>query len=289
MERMFRINNRLGPMFIIRLMAAGLGMFMLPANGQTAGGPVPATPASAYQGDMVVGRVLPQASVFVGERQAPVSRDGYFAIGIERTQPTDVTVSARRGDEDVRHTIKILARDWDIQRIDGLARSYVHPDPEQARRIEADNRLIAGVREGPPSMEPWFLERGFIQPVNGRVSSVYGSQRILNGEPRSPHRGIDIAAPLGTPVVSPAEGVVRLVAPDLFLMGNVLIIDHGLGVQSTFIHLDRILVRKGARVKQGQAVARVGRTGRATGPHLHWGVSVETLLVDPERLVGRRF
>ena len=121
------------------------------------------------------------------------------------------------------------------------------------------------------------------------MSSVYGSQRILNGEPRSPHRGIDIAAPLGTPVVSPADGVVRLVAPNLFLMGNALIIDHGLGIQSTFIHLDRILVRKGARVTQGQTVARVGQTGRATGPHLHWGVSVETLLVDPERLVGRRF
>ena len=159
MERMFRITNRLGPMYIIRLMAAGLGMFMLPANGQTAGTLSLQLPASAYQGDMVVGTVLPQAAVFVGERQAPVSRDGYFVIGIERTQPTDVTVSARRGDEDVRHTIRILARDWDIQRIDGLARSYVHPDPEQARRIEADNRLIAGVREGPLSMEPWFLER----------------------------------------------------------------------------------------------------------------------------------
>jgi len=174
-------------------------------------------------------------------------------------------------------------------RRDGLARRYVHPDPEETRRIKADNRMIAAVREGQPSADPWFLERGFIMPVKGRVSSIYGSQRILNGEPKTPHRGIDIAAPKGAAVASPADGIVRLVAPDMFLMGNAMIIDHGLGVQSVFIHLDQILVQEGAQVKQGETVARVGQTGRATGPHLHWGVSVGKILVDPARLVGRRF
>ena len=290
--RRFRISQITDSRWQSILMGCLAGAWVMSAvlvAGQTAWALSLDLPESAYQGDVVVGRVFPQASVFVGERQVAVGRDGYFVIGIERMQPTDVTVSARDGKTETRKVVRIMARQWDIQRIDGLARRYVQPDPGQIRRIEADNRLIADVREGPLSMEPWFMARGFIQPVKGRVSSVYGSQRILNGEPRSPHRGIDIAAPLGTPVASPADGVVRLVALDLFLMGNALIIDHGMGVQSTFIHLDRILVQEGARVKQGQAVARVGQTGRATGPHLHWGVSVETLLVDPERLVGRRF
>ncbi|WP_373500951.1 M23 family metallopeptidase [Desulfococcus sp.] len=246
-------------------------------------------PAAAYQGDMIVGRVRPEAPVFVGEQRQAVGRDGVFVIGIERMQPADITVSARDGKTESRKIVRILARQWDIQRIDGLARRYVHPDPEQVKRIEADNRRIEAVRTKPPSPDPWFLDRGFILPVRGRVSSVYGSQRILNGEPKSPHRGIDIAAPEGTPVKSPAAGVARLVAPGLFLMGNALIIDHGLGVQSTFIHLQRILVKEGDRVVQGQTVARVGKTGRASGPHLHWGVSAGTVLVDPQRVVGRRF
>jgi murein DD-endopeptidase MepM/ murein hydrolase activator NlpD len=289
MARMFHRNNRLGRRIIMQLTVAAGVLSAVLITGRTAWPLSLHLPETAYQGDIVVGRVSPPAAVFVGERQAAVGRNGYFAIGVERMQPTDVTVSARDGKTEARHTISILARQWDIQRVDGLARQYVHPDPEQARRIKADNRLIAGVRKRLPSADPWFLKRGFILPVKGRVSSVYGSQRILNGEPKSPHRGIDIAAPKGTPVVSPADGVVRLVALDMFLMGNALIIDHGLGVQSAFIHLDRILVREGARVVQGQTVARVGQTGRATGPHLHWGVSVETTLVDPERLVGRRF
>jgi len=245
-------------------------------------------PESAYQGDMVVGRVYPPAAVFVGEHPAALGWDGYFAVGIERMQPTDVIVSARKGGNEIRRTLRILAFKWDIQRIDGLARHYVHPDPEDIRRIEADNRLIRSVRGRSPSSEPWFLERGFILPVKGRVSGVFGSQRILNGEPRSPHQGMDIAAPKGTPVISPADGVVRLDAADLFLMGNTLIIDHGLGIQSIFIHLDQILVKEGTKVFQGQIVARVGKTGRATGPHLHWGVSVGTVMVDPARVVKQR-
>lgn len=246
-------------------------------------------PEEAFQGDLVVGRVRPEAAVFMGDQRLPVGRDGLFVIGVERMHPADITVSARIGKVESRKTVRILARKWDIQRIDGLPRRYVHPDPAQAKRIEADNRRIEAVRTRPPSPEPWFMERGFIMPVRGRVSSIYGSQRILNGEPKSPHRGIDIAAPEGAPAKSPADGIVRLVAPGMFLMGNALIIDHGLGVQSTFIHLQRILVKEGDRVVQGQTVARVGKTGRASGPHLHWGLSAGTILVDPQRVVGRSF
>jgi murein DD-endopeptidase MepM/ murein hydrolase activator NlpD len=246
-------------------------------------------PNTAYQGDMIIGRSSPAAEVVVDGMPAAVGRDGYFAVGIDRLRPSDLLVSARDGQTEVRRMIRILARKWDIQHVDGLARQYVHPDPEQVRRIAADNRLITDVRKSPPSSDAWFLSDGFIMPVHGRVSSVFGSQRILNGEPRSPHRGIDIAANRGTPVKSPADGIVRLAAPDLFLMGNTLMVDHGLGVRSTFIHLDRILVQAGERVSQGQAIATVGSTGRATGPHLHWSVSIGTILVDPGRLPHRRF
>jgi len=126
-------------------------------------------------------------------------------------------------------------------------------------------------------------------PVTGRISGIFGSQRVLNGEPRSPHAGVDIAAPLGTPARSPANGIIRLVVKDTFLMGNVLIIDHGLGVRSIFIHLDSIAVAEGDLVRQGEVVARVGQSGRATGPHLHWGVSVGSTPVDPMRLINKKF
>ena len=134
---------------------------------------------------------------------------------------------------------------------------------------------------------PLFLNTGFIAPVKGSITGVFGSQRILNGKPRSPHQGVDFSALLNTPVHCPADGIVRLAAPNMYLMGNTLVIDHGLGVQSIFMHLNRILVKEGDAVKQGAAIGRVGKSGRATGPHLHWGVSVGTIPVDPARLLDR--
>ena len=159
-------------------------------------------------------------------------------------------------------------------------------DPDLSR---IDAGKIRDVRRTPPYVIPLFQKRGFVIPVKGRISGVFGSQRILNGEPRNPHSGVDIAAPIGTAVHNPADGIARLVVKDTFLMGNVLMIDHGLGVSSIFIHLDSVAVAEGDLVPQGEIVARVGQTGRATGPHLHWGVSVGGTPVDPLRLIGHKF
>jgi murein DD-endopeptidase MepM/ murein hydrolase activator NlpD len=242
-------------------------------------------PDTAYQGDMIVGRVVPSADVWTGGKALTVSTAGYFVIGLPRDQENDAVVLARQGDSQKKRTIRILARKWRIERINGLPKKKVSLDQAALRRIKADAQRVNAVRASPPDPVGMFLEKGFTLPVEGRVSGVFGSQRILNDKPRSPHRGLDIAAPTGTPVLSPADGIVRLVADDMYLMGNTMMVDHGLGVRSIFIHLDRILAKKGDRVTQGDLIARVGQSGRATGPHLHWGVFVGTVAVDPEKVV----
>ena len=132
---------------------------------------------------------------------------------------------------------------------------------------------------------PTIFLAGFIWPLQGPITGVYGSQRILNGEPRRPHFGVDVAAPTGTPVVAPADAIVTLVHPDMYFSGGTLIMDHGHGLSSTFIHLHKVLVEEGQVVKQGDVVAEVGATGRVTGPHLDWRMNLFTVRIDPELLV----
>ena len=242
-------------------------------------------PESAYQGDMIVGRVVPPADVWTGEKALTVSEEGYFVIGVPRDRKSDTVVLTKNNNDRIKRTIRILASKWRIERISGLPKKKVSPDPAALRRIKADAQKVNAIRSSPPFPVGLFLEKGFVLPAKGRVSGVFGSQRILNDKPRSPHRGLDIAAPTGTSVLCPADGIVRLVAEDMYLMGNTMIVDHGLGVRSIFIHLNRILARESDRVTQGDLIARVGQSGRATGPHLHWGMFVGTIAVDPQRVV----
>jgi len=244
-------------------------------------------PERAFQGDLVVGQVEPMAAVFLKGKRQPVSDEGYFVIGVPRLQKTDLLITAANGQRKVSATVRVLAYQWKIQRIDGLPQRHVNPPPEAVIRIKQDNQQVRQIRQAAVHPVPLFLRGGFIAPVEGAVTGVYGSQRILNGQPRSPHSGVDFAAARGTPVVSPATGIVRLAAKEMYLMGNTLMIDHGLGLVSIFIHLDSISARPGARVEQGQIVARVGQTGRATGPHLHWGISAGTVSIDPARLLKK--
>ncbi|MBW1818000.1 MAG: M23 family metallopeptidase [Deltaproteobacteria bacterium] len=245
-------------------------------------------PERAYQGDVIVGRVKPTARVFVKNKEVPVSALGYFAVGVPRDQKTDFAFKAAVGKKETAKNILVMAFPWKVQRIEGLQKRYVSPPPEAVKRIKRDNQTILAIRRSKGLATPLFVDDGFISPVKGPITGPFGSRRILNGRPRSPHGGVDFAAPKGAPVHSPAPGIVRLAATGMYLMGNVLMIDHGLGVRSIFIHLDRILVREGDRIEQGQRIALVGKTGRATGPHLHWGVSVGVTTVDPVRL-GRSF
>ena len=244
-------------------------------------------PARAYQGDIIVGRSKPPASVFVDGKTVPVSSKGYFTVGVSRDRKKDLIVLARDGKKRVSENILIMAYPWSVQRIDGLPDRHVDPPLEARKKISRDNQRVFDRRTGTSYPEPLFLKDGFSTPIDGPITSIFGSQRILNGHFRSPHRGVDFAAAEGDSVFSPADGIVSLTATGMVLMGNVLMIDHGLGVQSIFIHLDRILVREGDRVQKGKPVAWVGKTGRATGPHLHWGVSAGATVVDPARLLDR--
>jgi hypothetical protein len=246
-------------------------------------------PETAYQGDMVIGRSEPRAEIQVDGNRQLVGPQGYFILPVSRDRKTDLRVTARSGSETLSRIIRIWAYPWCTQNINGLPREYVTPSPEIQKRILSDNRKVQNVRNDHPCPVAFFIKKGFISPVKGTVTSPFGLNRVLNGKPKSFHSGVDIAAPLGHPVHCPADGIVRLVDLDMYLMGKTLMIDHGLGVTSIYIHLDSITVDPGDLVRQGDLIAHVGKTGRVTGPHLHWGISVGPTALDPLRLVDRQF
>ena len=238
------------------------------------------------QGGLLRGRVAPGSVVEFEGGPVRVSEDGRFLVGFGRDAAPESELSAELPDGRFRTLVlEVWAREYRVERIDGLPPEKVAPDREDSlARIRAE---AAMVREARTIDDPRTdFASGFRWPVRGRVSGVYGSQRILNGEPREPHYGIDIAAPTGTPVHAPAGGVVTLAHPDMLLSGGTLILDHGHGLSSAFLHLARILVNRGDRVEQGETIAEVGATGRATGPHLDWRVNLFDRRLDPALLVG---
>ena len=238
------------------------------------------------QGGLLRGQVPPGSTVEYEGEAVRVSRDGWFLVGFGRDAPPDAELVVAFPDgRRRRQQLTVEPRDYDIQRIDGLPPRKVTPrSAEDLARIEADVRMVKQARAiDDPRTD--FLS-GFRWPATGRISGVYGSQRILNGEPRRPHFGIDIAAPTGTKVVAPADGVITLVHKDMFFSGGTMIVDHGHGLSSAFLHLSRILVERGERVVQGQAIAEVGSTGRSTGPHLDWRINLFGRRLDPALLVG---
>ncbi|MFY9943912.1 MAG: M23 family metallopeptidase [Desulfobacterales bacterium] len=236
------------------------------------------------QGGLLTGRVTPGTMVAFQDRPLRLSPDGLFVIGFDRDAPLESVLSLRAADgRETRHPVRIAARTYDIQRIDGLPQRKVTPPPEDLARIQREAALARTARQRDDPRTDFA--QAFIWPVHGRISGVYGSQRILNGAPRQPHYGVDIAAPAGTPVKAPADGVVSLVHPDMFFSGRTLILDHGHGVSSTFLHLSAILVREGQAVRQGEVIARVGASGRVTGAHLDWRMNWFGQRIDPTLLV----
>ena len=237
------------------------------------------------QGGLARGMAAPGATVTFEGRQVPVAPDGGFVIGFGRDSgpAARLVVTWPDGKEELRQ-LEIGGRAWKVQRIDGLPSRKVTPSPEDLQRIAAESELLQRARA---RATPRRYDAGtFLWPAAGRISGVYGSQRILNGEPRQPHLGVDIAAPAGTPVVAAAEGVVSLTHPDMFFTGKTVVIDHGLGLGSIYVHMSEILVKDGERVRRGQRIGRIGRSGRATGPHLHWGVHWFDVRLDPALLAG---
>ncbi len=237
------------------------------------------------QGGLVRGKTAPGAVVRVDGAPVRVSPDGLFLLGFGRdeTAPREIAVELPDGGRLAR-TLNPAPRSYDIQRIDGLPPQKVTPPTEALPRIRAEAALVRAARaQDDPRTD--FAD-GFAWPVTGRISGVYGSQRILNGEPRRPHFGIDIAAPAGTPVRAPAAGVVTLAHDDMYFSGGTLILDHGHGLSSSFLHLQDVLVRPGDRVARGQIIATVGATGRVTGAHLDWRINLFDRRLDPGLLVG---
>ncbi len=236
------------------------------------------------QGGLVRGTVPPGTTVQFEGRSVRVSSKGRFLIGFSRDAGPTARLTIRyRDGHSIERSLEIAKRQYKIQRIDGLPRKMVTPPPSVLARIRAENATIAEVRALDTPQD--FFESGWMWPAAGRISGVYGSQRILNGKPKQPHYGVDIAAPIGTPVVAPADGVVALAHPDLYYTGGTIILDHGHGLTSALLHLDSVEVAAGDRVRKGQRIATLGKSGRATGPHLDWRINLFNARLDPSFLV----
>ncbi len=238
------------------------------------------------QGGLLFARTTPGAVVHLDERPLKLDAEGRFVFGFGRDAATDSLLIIQHKDQQIDYPLSVRQRDYQVQRIDGLPSKMVSPDQKALERIRRENRQIAQVRAG--YTESDAFRAGFILPAEGPISGVYGSQRILNGEPRRPHFGLDIAAPTGTAVIAPAAGTVALAEPDLYFTGGTLMIDHGRGITSVFSHLSALTVSEGDFVAQGEKIGEIGATGRATGPHLDWRVNWFEVRLDPALLLNDR-
>lgn len=242
-------------------------------------------PSSVQQGALVIGKVPPGSSVTHDGRRLRVTGYGSVAFGVARDQEGPVQVSVTRPDGIADEiAIAVQPRDFPVERVNGVPGKTVKPPPAIAKRIAREQALVTAARER-DDPRTGFAER-FIWPVEGRISGRFGNQRIYNGTPGSAHSGMDIAAASGTPVKAPASGVVTF-AGDLYLTGGTILLDHGHGVSSNFLHLSRMDVQVGDEVRQGDVIGAVGATGRATGPHLHWGMNWLTVRIDPLLVLER--
>lgn len=241
---------------------------------------------SLSQGELVVLKNLPPKvkSVLMNEREYPVTEDGIAVAAFSRDEAAKADVYTTSGEEvSGRFVLDITPAKWNIQRINGVQQSKVTPDKSHDAEILREQK---DVRKSLAVMQPGdFWREGFIEPVKGRISGHFGNQRIFNGTPKSPHSGTDIAAPEGTPVKASGSGKVILSGKDYFYTGNMVIIDHGQGLQTIYAHLKEAKVKEGDMVKQGDIIGLVGKTGRATGPHLHWGASLNNVRFRPHSLL----
>jgi len=243
-------------------------------------------PASASQGAMVIGKVPAGSSVRYAGRELRVSGYGSVVFGIGRDEKGPLQVQVRRPDgSSETASITVTARDWPVERVNGVPPKTVNPPPAIAERIGREQAQVTESRKRDDARTDFT--QTFLWPVQGRISGRFGNARVYNGQPGSGHSGIDIAVPTGTPVKAPAAGIVTFANPDLYLTGGTLVLDHGFGISSNFLHLSRIDVKVGDRIEQGQTIAAVGATGRATGPHLHWGMNWFDVRIDPLLVLER--
>tara|TARA_B100000035_G_scaffold188368_1_gene160820 strand:+ start:2034 stop:2831 length:798 start_codon:yes stop_codon:yes gene_type:complete len=236
------------------------------------------------QGHYIVGITNPSAKIIIDKKEVKVSKDGYFVFGIDRDRKFDVTITKIINNKKEIITKRVLKRKYNIQRIDGLEESKVTPPESVYKRIKEENNKIGEARAINSDLS--FFKNQFIMPVKGIISGVYGSQRILNGKPKWPHYGIDIAAKQGTMIKSSGSGIVTMAEDDLYYTGGTIIMDHGHGISTIYSHLETVMVSVGDKINQGDIIGTVGSTGRSTGPHLDFRVNWFQTRLDPMSILN---
>ena len=241
-------------------------------------------PERIEQGQLVIGHAPPGTRIEFDGHDLRLGADGVFVFGLARDAGPRAELTLRGADGQAQMLkLDVEQRSYPTERVNGLPQQTVTPGPEILARIEREQAAVQAARTRDDAREDFA--HGFELPVQGaRISGVYGSQRIDNGVPKAPHMGLDMAVPAGTPVHAPAAGVVSFAATDLFLTGGTVLIDHGYGLDSSFLHMSRVDVKVGERVKRGQVIGLAGMTGRATGPHVHWGFNWFDVRLDPALL-----
>jgi murein DD-endopeptidase MepM/ murein hydrolase activator NlpD len=267
-----------------RLAAVAVAAAALLLTGAAPAASLQVLTGSLEAGGLIHGLCQPGDRVTANGADIPVAPDGRFVVGLAPEGETRLDLVATSLDgAHARISLSIAAREYQTQRIDGLPPETVTPDPATLERIRHDAEAVKAARA------VLTEETGFDQPlrwpVKGTITGVYGTRRILNGQPRQPHWGVDVAVPAGTPIAAAADGIVTMAA-DLFLTGNTVIVDHGLGLSTTYAHLVTVAVHPGDHVRQGQTIGTVGTTGRSTGPHLHWGLDWREVRLDPQLVAG---
>ena len=230
------------------------------------------------QGALLIGRGAAGARLTLDGQAIRVSADGLFAFGFGRDHAARATLTVNG----VPQSIGVARREWDVQHISGLPPAQVTPDAVALERIRVERERLSAVR-GADSARVDFAG-GLAWPARGRISGVFGSQRVLNGQPRQPHFGLDVAGPVGTPILAAASGKVTLAA-DFHFFGKLMVLNHGHGVNTLYAHLSAMDLREGDEVQQGMRIGAMGATGRVTGPHLHFSLSWYRVWLDPQPLL----
>ena len=231
------------------------------------------------QGHFIIGKTEPKSKIIIDKKEIKVSRDGFFVFGIDRDRKFDVLITKINNDKKEKIIKKVFKRKYNIQRIDGLPENKVTPPEEVYKRIKTENNAIGEARA--INSDLIFFKNKFIMPVEGIITGVYGSQRILNDKPKWPHYGIDIAADQGTMILSSGTGVITMAEDDLYYTGGTIIMDHGHGISTIYSHLESVLVSVGDQINQGEVIGTVGSTGRSTGPHLDFRINWFQTRLDP--------
>ena len=233
-----------------------------------------------FQGNLIIGKTEPKSKIFIDNKQIKISDQGFFAYGLSKNRKNDVFIKIIKNGVSKNIIKKVYKKKYKVQKINGLPSKQVTPPKEVYERIKSDNRLIGTARAVDSNLT--YFSNKFVIPIkNTIITGVYGSQRILNGIPKSPHYGLDFAAKEGTNIKAMLDGVVTLSEIDLYYTGGTVIFDHGHGVSTLYMHMKDIFVQKGQKIKQGEVIGTVGKTGRSTGAHLDIRLNWFDVKLDP--------